>query len=234
MFFDILTLFPAMFDGVFSESILSRAVERGLIDVTTWDIRDYSSNKHRKVDDYPYGGAPGMLMKPEPLAAALQDAKERHKNASPRTVFLTPRGRLLNHRVVTELSREDGLILLCGHYKGIDERITRTYIDDEISIGDYVLSGGELGAMAVVDAVSRLIPEVLGNESSAECDSHYNGLLSAPAYTRPEVFEGQAVPPVLLSGHHKKICEWQRQQAEEKTKNVRPDLWAEYEQDNEK
>lgn len=228
MFFDILTLFPEMFDGVFGDSILKRAIDNGLIDVRTVDFRKFSTHKHRKVDDYPYGGDPGMVIKPEPLAAAITEVKESRGDVSPKVIFLTPQGETLNHTLVEELSQEEGLILLCGHYKGIDYRIREKYVDREISLGDFVLSGGELGAMAIVDSVSRLIPGVLGNGDSAGRDSHYDGLLSAPCYTRPEEFEGMRVPDVLLSGHHAKIEEWNRVMSEKLTKSKRPDLWQTY------
>ncbi|MGM0462453.1 MAG: tRNA (guanosine(37)-N1)-methyltransferase TrmD [Fibrobacterota bacterium] len=228
MIFDILTLFPDMFSGVFGESIIKRAQERSLIDISTVDIRDYCRDKHRKADDYPYGGGPGLLMKAEPLARCIDEVRTARASHNPEVIFLSPRGTPFTHDVAEQLSQKSSLILLCGHYKGIDERIRQEYIDREISLGDFVLSGGEIAAMAVVDAVSRLIPGVLGNAQSAEADSHYNGLLSPPAYTRPEVFEGMCVPPVLLSGHHKKIAAWEREKSEEITRKCRPDLWAAY------
>jgi tRNA (guanine37-N1)-methyltransferase len=229
MFFDILTLFPSMFDGVFSDSIINRAIENGLITVTLQNIRDYSGDdRHKTVDDYPYGGDAGMLFKPEPLARAISDSKERLKSHNPKVLFLTPRGELLRHEVVEELRREEALILLCGRYKGIDERICTRYVDREISLGDFVLSGGEIAAMALIDAVTRLIPGALGNRDSAESDSFYNGILSHPQYTRPEDFEGMRVPDVLLSGHHANIKAWQREMAQEITKKRRPDLWERF------
>jgi tRNA (guanine37-N1)-methyltransferase len=225
MFFDILTLFPSMFDGVFSDSIIKRAREKKLVSIEIDNIRDYAQDKHRTVDDYPYGGDAGMLMKPEPLAAAIEAARQRHAETLPKVVYLSPRGKLLNHNVVEKLLDEPGLILLCGRYKGIDQRICDRYVDLEISIGDYVLSGGEIPAMALIDAIVRLIPGVLGNRDSAEKDSFYTGLLAPPQYTRPEEFERMRVPDVLLSGHHEKIREWQRAKAEEVTRRRRPDLW---------
>ena len=234
MFFDVLTLFPEMFDGILSQSILKRAIDRELISVTTDNIRDYSTDKHRSVDDAPYGGAPGMVMKPEPLAAAIIAAKKRHGSQSAKVIFMTPQGRPLTHQVVEELSCEDGLILLCGHYKGIDHRIREKYVDDEISLGDFVLSGGEIAAMSIVDAVSRLVPGVLGNKKSAGRDSHFNGLLSAPIYTRPELFEGMAVPSVLLDGNHKHQETWDQEMAEKMTRDRRPDLWNRYCDENKK
>lgn len=228
MFFDILTLFPAMFEGVLGDSILKRAIERKLISVRLDDIRDYANDRHKSVDDYPYGGDPGMLMKPAPLAEAIRTAKKRNGDLNPKVVFFTPQGERLQHRIVEDLAREQCLILLCGRYKGIDERIREHYVDREISIGDFVLAGGELPAMVLIEAVSRLIPGVLGNEDSAPRDSFYEGLLAPPQYTRPEEFEGLSVPPVLLSGHHRKILEWQREQAEVRTRTRRPDLWERY------
>jgi tRNA (guanine37-N1)-methyltransferase len=229
MFFDILTLFPSMFKGAFSDSIIKRALERKLISIDIHDIRDYSDDpKHKTVDDYPYGGDAGMLIKPEPLAAAIKDAKERLKELKPLVIYLSPQGELLNQQVVKSFLDEKALILLCGRYKGIDQRICDKYVDREISIGDYVLSGGEIPAMVMVDAITRLIPGVLGNRDSAENDSHYNGLLSCPQYTRPETFEQMNVPEVLISGHHANILKWQKEQSIKMTRKRRPDLWEKY------
>jgi tRNA (guanine37-N1)-methyltransferase len=229
MLFDIVTLFPEMFVGAFSDSIIKRARERDLITIEFHNIRDYSiDTRHKTVDDYPYGGDAGMLLKPEPLAAAIRAAREKHAAMSPKVVFLSPQGEVLDHEVVESLAGEQALILLCGRYKGIDHRIRERYIDCEISIGDYVLSGGEVPAMVLVDAITRLIPGVLNNRESAEADSFYNGLLSYPQYTRPEEFEGMKVPQILLSGHHVKIDAWKREQAEMVTKARRPDLWKKY------
>jgi len=229
MFFDILTLFPSMFQGAFSDSIIKRALEKQLISIDITNIRDYSDDvRHKTVDDYPYGGDAGMLMKPQPLANAIKDAKERHKQHKPLVIYLSPQGELLNQDLVNSFLKEEALILLCGRYKGIDQRICDKYIDREVSIGDYVLSGGEIPAMVLVDSITRLIPGVLGNRDSAEKDSHYNGLLSYPQYTRPEVFEDMAVPEVLISGHHANIEKWQKEQSIEITKRNRPDLWEKY------
>ncbi len=228
MFFDILTLFPAMFEGVLGDSILKRAIERELISVRLDNIRDYAKDRHKSVDDYPYGGDPGMLMKPAPIAEAIRAAKERNGGLNPKVVFFTPQGERLEHGIVEDLAGEQCLILLCGRYKGIDERIREHYVDREISIGDFVLAGGELPAMVLIEAVSRLIPGVLGNEDSAPRDSFYEGLLAPPQYTRPEEFEGLSVPGVLLSGHHRRILEWQKEQAEDRTRIRRPDLWEKY------
>lgn len=229
MFFDILTLFPSMFTGAFSDSIIKRALERKLISIDIHDIRDYSDDlKHKTVDDYPYGGNAGMLIRPEPLAGAIKDAKERLKELEPLVIYLSPQGELLDQQIVKSLLDEKALILLCGRYKGIDQRVCDKYVDREISIGDYVLSGGEIPAMVMVDAITRLIPGVLGNRDSAENDSHFNGLLSCPQYTRPEIFEQMNVPEVLVSGHHANILKWQKEQSIEMTRKRRPDLWEKY------
>lgn len=229
MIFDILTLFPSMFDGAFSDSIIRRALEKGIISVDFHNIRDYSDdNRHKTVDDYPYGGDAGMLMKTAPLVKAITDAKERLAEQNPVVVYMSPQGELLNQEVVDSLLNEKALIVLCGRYKGIDQRVVDKYVDREISVGDYVLSGGEIPAMILVDAVTRLLPGAIGNRDSAEADSFYNGLLSYPEYTRPEVYEGMKVPEVLLSGHHAKIQKWQQEQAIELTKKRRPDLWERY------
>ena len=234
MFFEILTLFPSMFDGVFTDSIIKRAIEKGLISIHIDNIRNYAQDAHKSVDDYPYGGDPGMLLKPEPLSKAIGAAKERLSNHLPKVIFLSPHGEVLKHGVVEGLLKEKGLILLCGHYKGIDHRIREKYVDREISVGDYILSGGEIPAMVLIDAITRLIPGTLGNEDSAGRDSFFNGLLSPPEYTRPEIFEDARVPEVLLSGHHRKIKEWQRIQAENITIKNRPDLWEQYKRKKDK
>jgi tRNA (guanine37-N1)-methyltransferase len=228
MFFDILTLFPGMFESVFADSIISRAVEKGLVSIALDNIRNYTDDRHRTVDDYPYGGDPGMVLMPGPVARAIEAAKGRHPGASVQVVFLSPRGETFNHAIARELSTYDGLVLLCGRYKGIDQRIVDKYVDREISIGDYVLSGGEIAAMAVVDALTRLVCGVLGNSGSAADDSFFNGLLSPPSYTRPEVFEGMEVPEVLLSGNHARIREWKERMSRELTRQRRPDMWARF------
>jgi tRNA (guanine37-N1)-methyltransferase len=228
MIFEILTLFPAMFEGPFSDSIIKRAREKGLISIGLVNFRDFTDDKHHTVDDYPYGGDPGMLIKPQPLARAIEAGRQRLKELRPKVVFLTPQGERLDHRIAYGLSRERALILLCGRYKGVDQRIIDHYVDQEISIGDFVLSGGEIPAMALVDAITRLIPGVLGNEESAGVDSFFNGLLSPPQYTRPEEFEQARVPEILLSGNHKKIEQWRMEQAIAITKAKRPDVWEKY------
>ncbi|MCX7725589.1 MAG: tRNA (guanosine(37)-N1)-methyltransferase TrmD [Chitinispirillaceae bacterium] len=234
MIFDILTLFPNMFAGVFSESIIGRAIKLGLVSIEIHNIRDYSDDeRHKTVDDYPYGGEAGMVLKPEPVAKAIVDAKEKLKGKNPIVIYLTPRGEPLTQEIVKEFLGKEAIIILCGRYKGVDERICEKYVDREISIGDFVLSGGEIAAMALVDAIVRLIPGALGNRESAESDSFYNILLAPPQYTRPEVFEGMRVPEVLLSGHHAKIEEWKHKISIEITKKRRPDLWKKYLEINE-
>ena len=230
MVFDILTLFPAMFEGAFTDSIIKRAVDKGLVSIGIHNIRDYSDDpRHQTVDDYPYGGDAGMVMKPEPLSSAIRAARDRLDGKNPLAVYMTPTGRLLNQATVKELAERESLIILCGRYKGIDQRVIDRDVDMELSIGDYVLSGGEIPAMAVVDAVTRLVPGVLGNIDSAETDSFHCGLLGHPHYTRPEVFEGVSVPEVLLSGHHANIKAWQKEKSLEITKERRPDLLGDFE-----
>jgi tRNA (guanine37-N1)-methyltransferase len=223
---DVLTLFPETFEGPLQASILGRALREGVAEVQLHNIRDYATDKHSVVDDYAYGGGPGMVMKPEPLAAAIEAV--RGATAPPgRVVLLTPQGRLLNQAVVDELSREPRLILLCGHYEGIDERVREHFIDDEVSIGDYVLSGGEYAAMVVIDAVVRRQPGTLGSADSLLEESHSDGLLEYPQYTRPAEFRGWQVPDILLSGNHGEIAKWRRRQRIIRTAQRRPDLLEE-------
>lgn len=222
---DILTIFPGMFRGPFEESIVKRAVEKGLVQIFVHDIRDYASDKHRTVDDYPYGGGPGMVMKAEPLFAAVEDVQGQAAEQGS-VVLLTPQGRLFDQGVAVELARHDRLILICGHYEGMDARVHEHLATDEISIGDYVLSGGELAAMVVVDAVVRQLPGALGSPESSADDSFSQGLLEYPQYTRPADFRGMAVPEVLLSGNHGEIARWRRQQSLLRTAQRRPDLLA--------
>ena len=225
MRFDVLTLFPEMFAGPLQSSILGRAIEAGLIQVHIHNIRDYAEDKHQVVDDYTYGGGPGMLMKPQPLFKAVEGVTALDSPEG-RVILLTPQGRLLNHEVAAELAREPRLILVCGHYEGVDERVREHLVDDEISIGDYVLSGGELPALVVIEAVARRLPGVLGSETSLAEESHAQGLLEYPQYTRPAEFRGWTVPEVLLSGHHAQIAEWRRRQSILRTARRRPDLLA--------
>lgn len=220
MHVDIFTLFPGMFQGPFTESILKRAQERGLLSIALHNIRDATTDKHHIVDDYPYGGGAGMVMKPEPIFTSVESVYE----GGP-IILLTPRGRLFNQRIAHELAQEPRISLLCGHYEGIDERVHQHLVTDEISIGDYVLTGGELAAMVVVDAVVRLMPGVLAGESTQE-ESHSSGLLEYPHYTRPPEFRGWRVPEILLSGHHEQIARWRRKEALRLTRKLREDLFA--------
>lgn len=216
----ILSLFPEFFASFLDWSIIGRAIEDEKVLIDNINIRDFSRDKHKKVDDYPFGGGSGMLMKPEPVFDAIKSVKDNNS----RVIYLSPQGKTLDQKLVNELSNEDHLVLLCGHYEGLDNRIIDNYIDDEISIGDFVLTGGELPAMVLIDSIVRLLPGVLRSEESYQNDSHYNGLLENPQYTRPRVFEGHSVPEVLLSGDHKKIEEWRKHQSLKATLLKRPDL----------
>lgn len=218
---DILTLFPEMFTGVFGSSIINKAQEKNAVTLNLINFRDFSENKHKTVDDYPYGGGNGMLLKPEPIFAAVESIESYSKA---RIIMLTPQGRPFNQKMAEELKEEEHLIFLCGHYEGFDERIRENLVTDEISIGDFVLTGGELAAMVVVDSIVRLLPGVLGNEQSADTDSFSYNLLEYPQYTRPEEFRGWRVPEVLISGHHKNIEEWRKKEAMKRTLIRRPDL----------
>ena len=223
MNFHVLTLFPEMIEQGLHTSILGKAMEKGCITLETTNIRDFSANKYNRVDDYPYGGGAGMVMEAEPVYRACKSVEEKI-GKSARTVYLTPQGRVLNQTMVEELAMEEDLILLCGHYEGIDERVLEEVVTDYISIGDYVLTGGELGAMVLIDAVSRFVPGVLSNEESSQFESLQDNLLEYPHYTRPEEWHGKKVPPVLLSGDHKKIEAWRYEKSVERTKERRPDL----------
>ena len=220
---DVLTIFPDLIRDALSYSIPGRAIRAGLAEVRVHDLRDYTTDRHRTVDDTPYGGGAGMIFKPEPLAQALK-AVAPAGDALQRVVFLTPEGVRLDQSMANRLSLESHLALLCGHYRGIDERIRQLYVTDEVSIGDYVLSGGELPALVLIDAVLRLLPGAIGDAESALDDSFQNGLLDCPWYTRPSVFEGLEVPQALLSGNHRQIAEWRREEALKRTKERRPDL----------
>lgn len=224
MKFDILTLFPGIFEGPFCESIIKRAVERGLIDIRLHNVRDYAVDKHRTTDDYPYGGGAGMVMKPEPLAACIE--KVASDRPAGRVILTSPQGKPFNQQLAAELAREEELLIICGRYEGVDERVRDIFVDDEISLGDFVLTGGEIAAMVIVDAVSRLIPGVLGSEESAADDSFCDGMLEYPQYTRPPEFRGAAVPEMLLSGNHQEISRWRRHMALQRTWTRRPDLLA--------
>ena len=223
MNFHILTLFPEMVMGGLNTSITGRAMEKGLISVEAINIRDYSRDKHRHVDDYPYGGGAGMVMQPGPIYDAYEALCQRTEKR-PRVIYLTPQGHVFNQKIAEDLSREEDLVFLCGHYEGIDERVLELIVTDYLSIGDYVLTGGELPAMVMIDCISRLVPGVLNNDVSAEFESFHDNLLEYPQYTRPENFRGLAVPEVLLSGHHKNIDTWRRQKSIERTLERRPDL----------
>ncbi len=221
---DILCLFPEIFTSPLNESIVKRAREQGLVNIMVHNIRDYTHDKHHTVDDYPYGGGPGMVLKPEPIFGAAEAVKKQHVMSEMPIILLTPQGRLFSQSVAQELSLHPSLMLICGHYEGLDERVCEYLATDEISIGDYVLGGGELAALVVVDAIVRLIPGVLGSQDSAGSDSHSNGLLEYPQYTRPDVYQDWRVPSVLLSGNHGEIAQWRRRQAILRTAKRRPDL----------
>ena len=221
---DILSLFPEMFKGVFGESIIKRAKAANLLDIHLMNFRDFAFSKHKNVDDIPFGGGSGMVLKPEPLFRAVNFLKETTNFAKRRVILLSPEGKVFNQEKAKELASYDQLIFICGHYEGFDARISNYLADEAISIGDFVLTGGELPAMMITDAVARMIPGVLGSEESAPTDSFYNGLLEHPQYTRPRDFEGMQVPEVLFSGNHAKINRWRREEALRVTFEKRPDL----------
>lgn len=214
-------------DGL-NTSIIGRAIDAGLLEINAVNIRDYSTNKHMKVDDYPYGGGAGLVMQPEPVYRAYKDL-EKDMKKKPRVVYLTPQGTTFHQEMAKELAKEEELVFLCGHYEGIDERVLEEIVTDYVSIGDYVLTGGELPAMVMIDSISRLVPDVLHNDDSAGDESFENGLLEYPQYTRPPVFLDKEVPEVLLSGHHENIRKWRHEQSVKRTKERRPDLWEAYE-----
>jgi tRNA (guanine37-N1)-methyltransferase len=224
MRFDILTLFPKMFSSPFEESILGKAIEKGLVQIRTINIRDFALDKHQVVDDTPYGGGQGMVMKVEPIARAIEWV--RSQNPSAWMIYLTPQGKVFDQEIAKALTFREHLILLCGRYEGVDERVKELFVDEEISIGDYVLTGGELAAMVLIDAVSRLLTGVLGSDRSAEEDSFFNSLLEYPQYTRPSNFRGREVPEVLLSGNHQAFSLWRKKEALRRTALKRPDLLA--------
>ncbi len=220
MEFEILTLFPEFFEGPFSTSMIGRACEKGLISISITQLRDFAEGKHQQVDDRPFGGGPGMVLKPEPLARAIRSVRQEKSHV----VYLSPQGKPLTAKRCEELAKCDHLVLLCGHYEGIDERVVQAQVDEEISIGDYVLTSGGPAAVVLVDAIARFVPGVLGHEQAAEQDSFQDGVLDCPHYTRPEVFEGMRVPEVLLNGNHSLIEKWRKEKALEKTRKVRPDI----------
>lgn len=228
MNFHILTLFPEMVVNGLGESITGRAIDKKLINVEAVNIRDFANNKYGHVDDYTYGGGAGMLMQAGPVYDAYKSVVEKTGKEKLRVLYMTPQGKTFNQRMAEELSKEENLVILCGHYEGIDERVLEMIVTDNVSIGDFVLTGGELPAMMVIDAVSRLVPGVLGCDESAVYESFYDGLLEYPQYTRPEEFMGKRVPDVLLSGHHKNIEVWRHEQALLRTKERRPDLYEKY------
>lgn len=217
---DILTLFPSMINSMLKESIIGKAIAEEKVEVETTDIRDFTKNKHKKVDDYTFGGGNGMLMTPEPVYNAIENIK----TSKSKIIYLSPKGKKYTQDIANKLSKEEHIVLICGHYEGIDNRIIENYVDEEISIGDYVLTGGELGALVLADSIIRLLPGVLREEESYTEESHYNGLLEYPQYTRPREFNGFSVPNVLISGDHKKIDEWRKYQSIKETYLKRPDL----------
>ncbi|MFC1645552.1 tRNA (guanosine(37)-N1)-methyltransferase TrmD [Candidatus Omnitrophota bacterium] len=231
---DIITIFPKIFGPILGESIIKRAQKKGLLKIAVHDLRDYSRDKHRKIDDRPFGGGPGMVFKPEPIFAAVKQIKAkasakggyasggRRQNA--KVILLTPQGKTLNQKTAQRLSKCKNLILICGHYEGIDERVRQKLVDEEVSIGDYILTGGELPAMVLVDTIVRLLPGVLGDKDSAKSESFCHGLLEYPQYTRPANFKSKKVPKILLSGDHQKIANWRKEQAYKVTKKKRPEL----------
>lgn len=217
---DVLTLFPEFFDAFKEWSIIGRALKNGIFSFNAVNIRDFSEDKHRRVDDYPFGGGPGMIMKPEPIYNAISSVKSNKSIV----IYLSPQGKIFNQNLAKKLSKEEHLILLCGHYEGIDNRIIENHIDMEISIGDYVLTGGEIPAMVLMDSIVRLLPGALTSEESYVDESHYNGLLEHPQYTRPRDFNGLTVPDILLSGNHEKIDKWRKYESLKNTLTKRPDL----------
>jgi len=220
---DVITIFPELVEAALAAGVVGRARERGVVDIRVRNLRDYTDDRHRTVDDMPYGGGPGMVMKPEPIVRAIE-AIAVERGAPSAVVLVTPQGRMLTHAIAEEMSRMDRLILLCGRYEGVDERVTEMVVTHEVSIGDYVLTGGELPALVVLDAVTRLVPGVVGDAGSVEADSFARGLLDHPHYTRPAVFRGLAVPDVLVSGHHGAIEQWRLSERVRRTLDRRPDL----------
>ena len=230
MHFYIMTLFPDMFPGSMDASILGRAKTQGLLDWEAVNIRDYTLDKHMKVDDYPYGGGAGMVMQAEPIYRCYEALQQKMKSEpkKKRVIYVTPQGHVFDQKMAEDFAKEEELVFLCGHYEGVDERVLEEIVTDYVSVGDYVLTGGELPAMVMMDTISRLVPGVLHNKDSAETESFADGLLEYPQYTRPEEYHGKKVPEVLLSGHHKNIEAWRLERSLERTKKYRPDLYEEY------
>ena len=224
MKFDVLTLFPELFGPFISTSIIGRAVANNIVELNIYNIRDFAANKHKQVDDYPYGGGAGMVMAPQPLYDALDFVLSKYQEEKPRVIYMSPQCRLLDQAMAAEFAGLSGVVLLCGHYEGIDQRVIDRYVDMELSIGDYVLTGGELPAMVFIDCVTRLLPGVLGSQESIAEESHTGGLLEYPQYTRPQDYKGDKVPEVLISGNHKEITKWRRKQSLLNTLQKRPDL----------
>lgn len=221
---DVLTLFPEMFAPLLSTSIMGRAIAKGLLEIKLYNIRDFAKNKHRRVDDYPYGGGQGMVLAPQPLFDALYHVLGAYESEKPKVILMSPQGKVLDQDLARQLSKEHGLVIICGHYEGVDQRVIDRFVDMEISIGDYVLTGGELPAMVLIDCVGRLIPGVLGNPESTQDESFSRGLLEYPQYTRPYEYEGYTVPDVLLSGNHQEIQRWRLKESLRNTLQKRPDL----------
>lgn len=220
----VMTLFPDIFKAYIGESMMKKAVENSILEVELYNIRDFSENKHKKVDDYPFGGGAGMVMTPQPIFSTYEYIVEKYELENPRVIYLSPKGRVFNQKIAKSLSLENDIIFLCGHYEGVDQRIIDLIVTDEISIGDYVLTGGELPALVMIDSIARLVPGVLNRSESHEDESFENDLLEYPQYTRPRSFNGLEVPEVLLSGNHKKIDEWRFEESQKITLERRPDL----------
>ncbi|MDY4561261.1 MAG: tRNA (guanosine(37)-N1)-methyltransferase TrmD [Peptostreptococcus porci] len=220
----VMTLFPDIFKAYIGESMMKKAVENSILEVELYNIRDFSENKHKKVDDYPFGGGAGMVMTPQPIFSTYEYIVDKYELENPRVIYLSPKGRVFNQKIAKSLSLENDIIFLCGHYEGVDQRIIDLIVTDEISIGDYVLTGGELPALVMIDSIARLVPGVLNRSESHEDESFENDLLEYPQYTRPRIFNGLEVPEVLLSGNHKKIDEWRSEESQKITLERRPDL----------
>lgn len=225
---NVMTLFPEIFNSYIGESMMKKAVDNNILAVNIYNIRDFSENKHKKVDDYPFGGGAGMVMTPQPILSTYKHIIEENKLEKPRVIYLSPKGKTFTQDMAKSLSKEDNLIFLCGHYEGIDQRVIDMIVTDELSIGDYVLTGGELPALVMIDSISRLIPGVLNKSESYEDETFEGDLLEYPQYTRPREYKGHKVPDVILSGNHQKIDQWRKEESEKLTKERRPDLWTSY------